>query len=473
MKASKNILSTKYFNLLSIFSEKEIDDLLNLSSCLSFNPSIKIHLLIKITVKENVIVYKKELYHKLFGNTKYDDRKLRNLLSRAYYFLQKFIAFQYFTKNENKYEAIFIASLKEKKIDEVIDNRIRKWGIKLKEATIFDDDYYSENMTYNNIKHTHKLKEISQAKRSFEISNYDYNKALDENFLLKKMKLFIASFNYKSMLNNKDEFTMFKEITSYIESKNDWSKAINIYYKLLMMQYKPEDENFYDNIKQYYSDINIIFEQEEKREIYLLVQNYIIKKINYGKVLFLTELFDLFKIMISNQTIYKDDILSQWSYKNIVTVSLRLNETKWCINFIEAQKNKLDRKQRETTYLLAKSKYFFFINDFNESLELAKKVKVRDVLSHINARIIQTKSFFELDDYDELMHSIESLDKLILRNKNISKLHIKRFKNFSKYLKRIFKTTTKRQFQKLYNKIQQEKAIDNKKWLLKKVESKM
>ena len=38
----------------------------------------------------------------LFENAVFDDRKLRNLLSRAYVFVQKYISIQFFLDNELK-----------------------------------------------------------------------------------------------------------------------------------------------------------------------------------------------------------------------------------------------------------------------------------------------------------------------------------------------------------------------------------
>lgn len=469
MDSTKNIISSKYFILLSTLTPKELNGLIELTNCHDFNPSTKIHLLIKITCKEHVLTNKEALYKILFPNTEFDDRKLRNLLSRAFKIIQKYIAFKYFETNETNYQGIYIEALKERKIDSFIDSEIDKWQKNLKTTRILNDDFFSQKMEFHDLKYKRELELLTNSKRNFKLSNYEYNKALDENFLLKKMKLFILSYNYQSMINDSEEFTMLEEVIQYVESKKDWSIPIYIYYNLLMIYHKPEEEAYYQNLKKYYDHIEEIFSHSQRREIFLLIQNYTIKKINLGLDKYLKEFFDLFNIMLNNETIYENNILSQWLYKNIITVALRLNEYEWCENFIEIEKENLEKKHQQTTYLLAKSKYLFSVKEYQNALDTSEKIKLDDILSQININIIQIKCLHELDNYDELMLAIEKLDKKLGRKKSLSKLHKSRFKNFSKFIKLINKTNTRKQKSKLFEKIDLEKTVNNKKWLLEKL----
>ena len=205
MKSVENILSSKYFILLSSLTSKEVDGLLELSNCYIFNPSPKIHQLISLTTRSKAISKKHELYEIIFLNTTFDDRKLRNLLSRAFKLVSKFIAYQYFEDNENKFQDTYIDSFKEKKLDIFIDNRIENWERKLKQNTFFGDDYILEQLKFNDIKFHTELKYLSNSKRNFNLDSHAYNKSLDESFLLQKMKFFISSFNYQSLVNSEEE----------------------------------------------------------------------------------------------------------------------------------------------------------------------------------------------------------------------------------------------------------------------------
>ena len=71
---NKNILSTKFFILLSTLSIKEKKELIDLSTCRSFNKSTKIQELIIIVIEKDII-HKDELYLNLFINEKYSIRE--------------------------------------------------------------------------------------------------------------------------------------------------------------------------------------------------------------------------------------------------------------------------------------------------------------------------------------------------------------------------------------------------------------
>lgn len=460
----KNILSTKFFILLSSLSQNEKKELLDLSSCLSFNSSIKIHELLSSVLQKD-ITKKNELFFLLFSNTNYDDRKLRNLFSRAFKLIQKFMAFKHFENNEQKYQTLYIEAFKEKNLEDLIQAKIDNWEHNIDNKKLIESDYFEQKLMNQDYKFQQNFKILSKSKRNFNISSKSFNKSLDEAFLIKKMKLFISSFNYQSLGNTEEEFTLLEEIIPFLESKKDWSFLVMVHYHLLMLHYKPEMNIHYEKLKDYYVEINTKVSNQQKREIFLLIQNYTIKKINIGEKPFLNEFFQLFKVMLTNNTIYENNLLSPFSYKNIVTVTLRLNETDWCINFIEKYKTKLDKKFRKDNYSLAKSKYYFFVKEYENALLAVEKIKFDDILSVINAKIISIKAYYELDDYDNLVLAIENLDKILQRKTILSKKYINRFKKFNKFLKRILKTNTKKAKEKLLLQIEEEKSITNKKWL--------
>ena len=62
---------------------------------------------------------------------------------------------------------------------------------------------------------------------------------------------------------------------------------------------------------------------------------------------FIRQLFEIFKTLLKEKIILKDDSISPQNYKNITTVGLQIKEYDWVENFIQTYTNYLPKANRE------------------------------------------------------------------------------------------------------------------------------
>lgn len=73
---------------------------------------------------------------------------------------------------------------------------------------------------------------------------------------------------------------------------------------------------------------------EELQDLYDYVQNYCVKCINFGEVVFYWDILDFYKEMLDCRVFLWQGYFMQWSYINIVIVGICFKEFKWMEDFI-------------------------------------------------------------------------------------------------------------------------------------------
>lgn len=90
--------------------------------------------------------------------------------------------------------------------------------------------------------------------------------------------------------------------------------------------------------------------------------------------------------------------MSQWDYKNIVYLGLRLEEYSWVKNFIIKYNEELDPKTRKNAMSYNMAYYHFFLNNYDETLTLLRSVEFSDVYYHLDSKSLLMKTYYELEE---------------------------------------------------------------------------
>ena len=164
------------------------------------------------------------------------------------------------------------------------------------------------------------------------------------------------------------------EIVQHIKKyKYEDIPPVAVYFQIYLALREGENLDNYFKLKDLLELYGNYFPINEAKNIYDSALNYCIRKINQGNQQFLREYFDLINIMIERETIYTDNKLSPWDFKNIVVIALRLGEYEWTENFILNFKERLleDFRENAVTYNLAQ--LYFYQKKYNKVLSLLQE----------------------------------------------------------------------------------------------------
>ena len=256
--------------------------------------------------------------------------------------------------------------------------------------------------------------------------------------------------------------------------------AILIYYQAFLTLTDSSNESHYMKLKELLSENIHVFSKSEAKQMYDYAQNYCIKKINSGNTNYSIELFNLYKLLLEKKVIFEGKYITPSSYKNIVSLGLRLKEFHWTKKFIEDYKEKIAFEFRNNAYIYNLASFYYSTEEYGKALKLIQKVEFTDIFYHLGSKSMLLKIFYELDETEPFYSLVDTFIMYLKRNKLISDYQFEVHHNLIKFSKKTFdlklrltqnkKSVNKKALEILKEKINSTPKITNLQWLNEKVE---
>jgi len=165
--------------------------------------------------------------------------------------------------------------------------------------------------------------------------------------------------------------------------------------------------------------------------------------------------------------------MSQNFYKNILQNAAELKEFEWADNFIESYKNELRSDYRDAAYCYCKAFLEAEKNNYEDSLDYLSRLQTDELYLKIDVRLLQARLYYELNEYDVLLSSIDSTRHFLKDNKFIAENRKAQYSTFIKSLSALNNAQLKKdeyKIKELKENILKADDLQWKDWFVKKVE---
>ncbi len=294
-------------------------------------------------------------------------------------------------------------------------------------------------------------------------------------YLLQKIKHFCEALSYqKLMANQTKSLASIDRIVAHIpESIVQKETVITAYLIVIKLLTNPEQESHYFALKELLADKSDVMDVREVEILYTHLRYYcILQKINNGETQYFEELFQIFKIQLSKKLLLKDGQLAPQSYKNIITVGLRVKAFEWVEHFIREYTDKLpeDAQQNALNYNL--SNVYFYQKKYGKVIELLREVEYHNSNYALGSKLLLLRTYYELGEFDALDSLLESFRIYLLRSKQITKETQSQYATIIRMIKKLssINPTNKIKIKELEKKVIASTNNVAKEWLLEKVE---
>ncbi len=409
------------------------------------------------------------LFAALYPGQAYNEKKLGYLMSDLVKLLEDFLAIHRFETDPSKMSYQLLRTYDEWGLEKHYNNTMREAITLQEKQPIRDSEYFYSQ---------YKLEELNSVvfdKRRKRVYDNSLQKAIDNldlHYLTLKLKYSCELANRKNVIATQYELRLLDEILLYLkEHPMDDVPAIAIYYQILMTLLESDDDEHFIQLKDLLNRHADKFDVNEARDMYAYAQNYCIKKINTGHLNFLNDLFELYKTVLSKKLIFINEELPHWTYKNIVSSAMRLQEYDWAEEFIEQYKHHLTPEHAETAYAYNLANLHFNRQQYDEALELLQKVEYTDYYQ-LNVKVLLLKIYYELDEIEPLYSLLDAFKIFLKRNKRVSEYQKNIYINLIKFVKKAIKIVPgdKRKAVELGVQIKEKKEVADINWLLEKVD---
>jgi len=163
----------------------------------------------------------------------------------------------------------------------------------------------------------------------------------------------------------------------------------------------------------------------------------------------------------------ENNVLSRFTYHNIVKAGLKTANYNWTAQFIATYKNNLARSYRASSFAYNQALLAYHQGQKETAMQLLQRGNRKDVLLSISAKILLIKVYYEEGLWDLLTAHLKAMENYI-RRKSMIGYHKKNGLNVIKYTYKLLDLSPldKEERKKLVNQINRETNLPEKEWFL-------
>jgi hypothetical protein len=410
------------------------------------------------------------LWQKLYGAKKFQSLRFARMFSDLLKKLEEFLVADAVKQDVAGRQQQLTAQLIGRKLVSHYPEAAKLAKQKLEATVHRDGEYYLQLFTAE-AQHNNFLE--LQNQRSTEKNLLQTVEALDTFYIINKLNYLAAILHYKNFLAVEADIALANEMIAYLRRK-DYSHipAIDIRYSIVLSLIEPDNEEHFKAVRDKLAVAHKLFSVASARNMYAFAINYCIRRINFGKLEYVRQLLDLYRQMLkAGLMVDEAGNLSQFDYKNIVTVGLRAGDAKWTEKFIADYKNAIPKPERRNAYTFNMARLHFYRQRFKEVLPLLQDVEYTDIFYQLDSKTTLMKTYYELGDYLPLMSLKESFRILLRRKKVISEQNRVNYMNFLRFTMKLYRADVKdkNKIAALNKQLNQTTNIADKGWLLEKM----
>ncbi len=460
------------FRTLSSTEVRKLGDFLQAPTYARHEPLQKLYALLRKAHPslEQSWIKREHLFARVFENEPYAEKRLRYLFSDMAKAMEAFLIQLEFEAADFQQDRLLLQAYRKRRLDKHYMSLHKRVARQL-------EDHPYRNATYLGMRF-----QFEKASYEYEASRRSHN--LDTNlqqvvdrldlwFLANKLKFSCEILNNRGVVKVELQLFLLDEILSYLKDRDlHRYPMIAVYLQVLLTLTEGDQPQHYRKLLELLEQHRKHFPASEVFDLYVYAKNYCIRNINQGKVEYTRELFDFYNIILSEGIIFRDGHLTQWDFKNLVTLGLRLGEFDWTTDFLERYRDKLRPTERDNVVAYNRANLAFHRGAYGETLELLQQVEFTDVYYHLDSKALLLKTYYETEEWEPLGALIEAFKVFLKRNKQISDYQSIVYGNLVRFTNTLirFRRGRKVDLAKLRQNVETTRQIANIAWLREKLD---
>lgn len=359
---------------------------------------------------------------KLYGG---DDKKLTETIHKLSELLKEFLVWNEIRSDNVERDFLQYQVFKKRGIDLIHKPDIKRVEEKIAQAKGLR--FYEQQMRWHFLQ-AENPSDVYSKETSKLVQELIYD--TDNYFLSLKAKLYCTAINRNKVLKHKFDYSL-KEMTADALKNTKHLKKVEIaqvYYILFELTERP-DEVIYDRVFAYFKRKYELFDANEQREVFSLLQNIV------GMFPFLYQkkgsqkLFALYQFGLKSKIILISGTISPSVFNSIVNVCCKLGKVFWMEKFIFGYESFLPKHNNYDAFQMSKIRLDFEKKRFKSSLSKLENSNFKDIYYKLMGYVFRIKCNFELIslkkiksieivNLDNIQKSINSMRRFLRDNKD-------------------------------------------------------
>ncbi len=361
---------------------------------------------------------KQEVYGKSFQKNSYNRQMMNNYLADLKQLLQLYLQLLWINSKQSLQQYVLADNYFKMGLLKQFEKEVNKFDVTAQK--VGPDDYYYLLKTGQL---DDEFNATQSKKRKYDLLEPVINKFTDY-YLIETTRMYCELVNRKNLRNQDFDASQMQVFLYYFNEQTKTgidNPLLTIYNRILAILTNPTDEHKYKQYKQDLSDTIQLFPLQTAREVCLYGQNQCIAQINKNNPDYLQELLDLYNLMLDQNIMYEGSYMTQYTFKNYVTVALRLRAFNQAEQFVEQYRHKLHPAQQFNAYHYNLAAIYFEENNYRKAMQSLLEIQLTDPVYYLDSRSILLKIYFNEGDFEALTSLYNSVRVYLLRLKQLPK----------------------------------------------------
>ncbi|MBP8240114.1 MAG: hypothetical protein KAX50_09140 [Saprospiraceae bacterium] len=458
--------NTRLWQLLQTLSPEERQGLKKFAESPFFNQRPEASRLLDVLLlslkKGRATPGKEQVFQQVFDGRPFEDHRLRMAISFAYQLVRRYLTVQDFLEDEVQLAIRESEVLRRRKLYALSRHCLDSARNALDGQTVRNADFFDQE--YRLLLEECRLEMTRPSAQPEQLQAL--SEQLDKAFLSRKLWQNCVLLSHQNMAKSDFSPGLLDQVLDNLDEPA--VPAIAIYYRYYRALTQSENSaEHYQHFKAMLFEHGDIFSEEELRDLYLLAINFCIKQYNAGNQAFLREQLELYQRGLEHRYFLVAGELSAYTYLNVVTLALVVQELDWAGQFIGAYRTLLAPERQESFFSFNKARLEYAQRRLGNALQLLQKAEYKEVLLGLAAKTLQLKIYYELGEFDLLDAHLQSL-KTYLYRKKVMGYHRENYINTIRFTLKLLEIKPYDQAAKtaLRQVIEQTGAVAEKEWLL-------
>lgn len=421
---------------------------------------------------------KKKLFFKIYPKRKqYKEGTLKNVVSDLKKLVEQYLAFSEYQKKTHLHEQFHLEALLrfrthtpfQKKKEELLE----QFAEQVKDPKTLLAEFYAKRTVHHYT--------TIHAPRNGNTSLQQMSEALDRFYISTKLKYLLGKLTWEHITARTWEMWLEPALLEFIETHSfEGTPIIQLYYQLVQLINKNGNQEAIETTKNYLMKHEQSFSDDENRQAYVVLLNYIRWEIKAGKTEYVPFAMEIYEHILATKILIVGKYLSQHHFRVIVEYAVQWDKEPffWIERFIRAYENKIDERYREQVMPYPRAMLSFARKEFDKVLSYLTNIYLDeegffDFYYNLCYRVIRIQVYYELSKEQELIGEIERFRQYLIYHKNhISDFEIEANRNFLKIVEKLTRRQNNQFITKKDKLLSELKAIHpiiDKKWLLEKI----
>lgn len=413
------------------------------------------------------LLVKEDVYRRIFDKEgPYDDDYMRQVMHFFSKTLEEFLIYQEVSQDRVRAKTALARVYRKKRLDKAFEKNMRttrslQGKQSLRDGTFLRNEYLLEQEQYTY---------LSTFKRT-DLNLQEMSDALDRTYIADKLRQSCHMLSHQTVYKTDYHIGLLEEVMDYVETQDLFNiPAIAIYYYGFKTSTERDNVDHFFKLREQIDQHGHLFSSSEQRDIYLMALNYCIARMNLGDGPFMRHAFELYQTGFKEGYLIENNRVSRWTFFNMVTLSLKLEEYDWVYEFIEDFQKYLVEDHREGFVHFSKARLHYQQKDYDQAMRYLIQFDPDEIIVNLGAKNLLMKMYYELDEWDALDSLLESMRAYLVRKK-VMGYHKSNYRNIIRYTKKLLKVNPfdPKEKDKITKEIETASPLTEKDWLLEQL----